>query len=77
MNVLRWYWREFPALVVVVVGMIALMSYVQYGTSTTHTRCVVRGYPSYYVTWTLDRYCIKRVGQSDVVVPLDSLERAK
>lgn len=36
------------------------------------SRCLARGYPEMHVSVTT-YYCVKRVNQSDVVVPLDSL----
>lgn len=39
--------------------------------------CLRRGYREATVTGNLTAYCIKRVNQTDVVVPLDSLRRAK
>lgn len=33
-------------------------------------RCLTLGYPSFTVDWTYRAYCIARVDQSDIVVPL-------
>lgn len=38
-----------------------------------HARCLELGYPMAQVTWNLETYCIKRVEQTDTVVPLESL----
>lgn len=35
----------------------------------TESQCLAAGYPSAKVSWAFDRYCIKRVDQTDVVVP--------
>lgn len=42
--------------------------------SGTHRRCLAAGYPKGEVSYTLDRYCIRRVDQTDVVVPLAKAE---
>jgi hypothetical protein len=34
------------------------------------SKCLAAGYTSSKVSWKLDAYCIKRVDQTDVVVPL-------
>lgn len=39
------------------------------------SHCLRHGYPQSSLTFTFHAYCIKRVNQTDVVVPLDSLER--
>ncbi len=39
----------------------------------THNACLERGYSSSAVAWDLDQYCITRVDQTDIVVPLRSL----
>ena len=33
-------------------------------------QCLSLGYPQSEVAWTLDQYCIVRIDQTDVVVPL-------
>ena len=76
MSFIKDVWREAPggkAVLLLVVGLLVVSVYVQIGTSTTHTACVAKGYPDYYVTWTLERFCIKRVNQTDVVARLDTL----
>jgi len=35
--------------------------------------CLAKGYPKAYVTMERKAYCIKRVNQTDVVVPLEEL----
>lgn len=32
--------------------------------------CLERGYPSWQMSWDFSRYCVKRLDQTDVVVPL-------
>ncbi len=39
--------------------------------------CTKAGYRDSNVTWTFAAYCIKRVDQTDVVIPLDSARRRK
>lgn len=39
----------------------------------TQSACLGKGYPKGMIDWTLTSYCIKRVDQTDVVVPLKSL----
>lgn len=35
--------------------------------------CLSNGYPDFQVTWNIEQYCIKRVDQTDVVIPLKVL----
>jgi hypothetical protein len=41
----------------------------------TISACLHAGYPDGKVTWNLERFCVKRVDQTDVVVPLDEATR--
>lgn len=38
-------------------------------------RCMALGYPNSSITTGFNRYCIKRVDQTDVVAPIEKLER--
>ena len=53
-------------------GVIAIfLLCVYFGTTiATERACLRAGYPDYRVSFPLERYCVKRVDQSDVVVPL-------
>lgn len=73
MDFVKWIWRENRLALLAFAGLLGTCSYVQYGTSTTHTACVAKGYPEYYVTWTLEKYCIKRINNTDYVAKLDTL----
>jgi hypothetical protein len=33
------------------------------------SECLAAGYPNHEIDWSLNAYCIKRVNQTDVVVP--------
>lgn len=61
-------------IIVVVVLLIAgtvVPGYIRWRTDRT---CLEHGYPSSRVMWPdAARYCIKRVDQTDVVIPLDSV----
>lgn len=39
------------------------------------TACLRAGYPSAKLDWTFNTYCIKRVEQTDVVMPLSEARR--
>ncbi len=39
----------------------------------TKQKCLEKGYPKYQIDYTLTRYCIKRVEQTDQVTPLKNL----
>lgn len=43
--------------------------------SRAEAQCLAAGYPGSSVTWNLRAYCVKRVNQTDVVVPLREVER--
>lgn len=40
----------------------------------TEQRCLRAGYRDASVTWNLERYCVTRLDQTDVVVPLAAAE---
>lgn len=42
---------------------------------TTDRRCLRAGYAGSNVTFNLERFCVSRVAQTDVVVPLEVAER--
>jgi len=35
--------------------------------------CLRAGYPNSKMTWNLEGYCVKRVDQTDTVVPIDTV----
>lgn len=41
-------------------------------TLVTKRACLQAGYPGAQVSFALERYCVKRVDQTDIVVPLES-----
>lgn len=42
---------------------------------TADKQCLKYGFPSSSVSWSFQRYCIKRINQTDSVVPLSILNR--
>jgi hypothetical protein len=42
---------------------------------TTERACLRSGYPGAKVSFVLERYCVKRVDQTDVVVPLSVVRK--
>lgn len=49
---------------------VAVMLVVGWVNLQTQRRCLAAGYPAYRVTpLFLERYCVKRVDQTDVVIP--------
>lgn len=70
---IEWFWSGGALILYgVVLLWTALFIYRQ---ATTTSACLRAGYPTASVTWTLERYCIKRLEQTDVVVPF--VERNK
>jgi len=51
------------------VALFAVMGY----RGVQHGRCLQHGYPAVELTWNFETYCLKRVDQTDTVVPLDAL----
>ncbi len=43
----------------------------------TERRCLAAGYPQFKVTSYLERYCVRRVDQTDVVVSLAKAEAGR
>ena len=43
----------------------------------TQKRCLRRGWPEAVVTWDFQRYCSKRVQQTDSIAPLRALEGSR
>lgn len=37
--------------------------------------CLKAGYPGHKLDWTLNAYCVKRVDQTDIVVPLGEVKK--
>lgn len=42
--------------------------------STTAKFCLSHGYANSEVTWDYSRYCINRINQTDVVVPIEKVK---
>ena len=61
------------AIIALIVGVLALLVVL----NRREARCLAYGYSSANTTMAMTTYCIKRVDQTDVVVRLDSLDRAK
>jgi len=45
--------------------------------AVTQSACLSHGYPHGAVTVTFERYCSKRIDQTDVVVPLSEVRRRR
>lgn len=61
-----------------VAGVIALLIYAIPAAiigNSTNNRCLHQGWPQSEVTWNFERYCHKRIQQTDSVVRLEVLER--
>lgn len=60
-------------------GCLAMFIFIAFILSATimglqlDSQCLAAGYPQSQISWTLDRYCIKRVNQTDVVIPLKEI----
>lgn len=67
-------WTAVAILLGCVVGFSFLGAILVVETQTKSV-CLQRGYPGSSVTWNFHRYCIKRVDQTDVVVPLEEAIR--
>jgi hypothetical protein len=67
------------------VGLVAVMllwaGIILFGVITTIVKaqttsaCLRAGYPGSQVSWSLDRYCIRRVDQTDIVVPFSEIKK--
>jgi hypothetical protein len=60
----------------VVIGMCCVVAFIAvagYFGLTTDARCKARGWREGSVTWNLQRYCITRTDQSDIVKPLSEI----
>ena len=63
-----------------ILGTVLLFVFVFYLTwfrLDTSRSCLKAGYPSAQIDISLNRYCTKRVDQTDVVKPLEELEKVK
>lgn len=64
----------------VLVGVVSIVVGVTFGVvqASTLKQCLALGYPSARIDYMLTQYCVKRVDQTDVVVPLElAKERVK
>jgi hypothetical protein len=72
--------RANLALAFVITGAVLFFSALIFYTvqdAKTAAFCLKHGYPSSNMTFGLDKYCIKRVDQTDVVVPIDEVQEAR
>ncbi len=72
----RWWWRTYWPEVAMVVGFVALfgpLTVFLVAQARTESACLRAGYPSASVDVFLNRYCVKRVDQTDIVVPLSDV----
>jgi hypothetical protein len=74
----RWWWHtHWPEVAIVAAVVVLIVPLVVLGvvTARTEAACLRAGYPSATVDVFLNRYCVKRVDQTDVVVPLSDVAR--
>lgn len=66
---------------VAILGTVAILVLSLGGVATgtmpffAQSKCLAAGYPDYKMTWNWHAYCVKRVNQTDVVVPLEQVGR--
>lgn len=63
----------FIAGAVVVVALVALRITVAFIQGISAPVCLSYGYPETRVTYNLDTYCVKRLDQTDTVVPINQV----
>lgn len=66
------------AVIAAVCGLILVVGYLAFFavlSARTEADCLSSGYPAHNVTWNGARYCIKRVDQTDIVVPFDRRDK--
>ena len=61
--------------VALAVALVGLRAYEKVSTLRTERACLRAGWPRADWRWIGPSYCIRRVNQTDVVVPLDSAAR--
>jgi hypothetical protein len=69
-----WALIAIVAIIAALVVIVGVTMVYEGAEAALENQCAAAGYPSSKVTWTFDRYCIKRVDQTDVVVPLGEVE---
>jgi hypothetical protein len=73
---MSWWWREYWPEVVIVATALAIVVLVV-ALAVFHARidaqCLRAGYPGSTYDYALNAYCVKRVDQTDVVVPLSEV----
>jgi hypothetical protein len=67
------WWVEFVSGIVVLVILLLALSMAVISLRTD-AACLKHGWPGSSVTWNFNKYCIKRVNQTDVVISLSDLE---
>lgn len=53
----------------VLIGVVVLIGFASYDEVYLMPFCLEHGYKESRITWKFDRYCIKRLDQTDIVVP--------
>lgn len=56
-------------------AFIVYLSILGFYSITGVSKCLAHGYPGHKADWALNQYCVKRVDQTDVVVPLEQAQR--
>lgn len=71
---------EFEAAVLTGLFLIVALGYAG-ASAVVHARsraeCLAAGYPTAYVTWKREAYCVRRVEQTDIVEPLAKVRRER
>jgi hypothetical protein len=58
---------------IVFVLMITFVAVIGITSARLKAACLQAGYPAKELTWNFERYCVKRVDQTDIVIRLDDL----
>ncbi len=64
MNIFDW------CIVAVLIFILAFVGVVSFVKANKMSKCLEMGYPSVRLDWKLNAYCVKRINQTDVVLPL-------
>jgi hypothetical protein len=67
-------WSEVAAGVFVLVLLAACVAMIAVDLNTKR-KCLSLGYRDSQLSWAFDRYCVARVDQTDLVVPLSEAQR--
>ena len=70
-------WFLISVVIFIVLGLIAVPVAIELRSSAVESDCHRLGYPDKRINWVGfgKAYCVKRVEQTDVIVPLDDLKK--